>query len=111
LPTILEASGQPVPSDLPGRSLLSAAERRDGASARPLYFEAMSAMLNRGWAPLTGVIAGRDKFIDLPIAERYDLQADPAERSNLAGRSTDRDRALTTALRAFHATAPGERAM
>jgi arylsulfatase A-like enzyme len=47
LPTILEAVGQPVPSDLPGRSLLSASERR-GSSPRPSYFEAMSSMLNRG---------------------------------------------------------------
>src|SRR5947207_7595312 len=59
LPTILEAVGQPVPSDLPGRSLLSPAERREGSSPRPVYFEAMSAMLNRGWAPLTGVIVDR----------------------------------------------------
>ncbi len=84
LPTILDAIGQPIPSDLPGRSLLSASARRD-SSPRPSYFEAMSATLNRGWAPLSGVIADRDKFIDVPIVERYDLAADRAEAMNLAG--------------------------
>src|SRR5205814_5380288 len=91
LPTILDAVGQPIPADLPGRSLLPAAERRASA-ARPSYFEAMSAMLNRGWAPLSGVVDRHEKFIDLPIPERYDLEADRAEISNLARQSADRHR-------------------
>ena len=33
----------------------------------------MTYNLVRGWAPLRGVLAGRDKFIDLPIPELYDL--------------------------------------
>jgi len=109
LPTILEAVGQPVPVDLPGRSLLAAAERRAGSSPRPLYFEALSAQLNRGWAPLTGVLVDRDKYIELPMAERYDLASDPGERTNLLGRAADRDRALVAALRDFHGAAPGPR--
>jgi arylsulfatase A-like enzyme/thioredoxin-like negative regulator of GroEL len=108
LPTLLEAAGQQVPADLPGRSLLSAGERR-GEGPRQSYFEAMAAMLNRGWAPLNGVIAGREKFIDLPIPERYDLAADPGETVNLAGRSPERDRVLAAALRAFNAPLPGAR--
>ena len=109
LPTILDAAGQPPAPDLPGRSLLPAAERRPSAPARTSYFEAMGAMLNRGWAPLSGVLAGRDKFIDLPIPERYDLAADANERVNLAGRTAERDRTLSSTLRAFNALAPGER--
>jgi arylsulfatase A-like enzyme/Flp pilus assembly protein TadD len=109
VPTILDAVGQPVPSDLPGRSLLSAAERA-GASPRPSYFEAMSSMLNRGWAPLSGVIADRQKYIDLPIAERYDLATDAAEATNLAGRAPDRDKTLAASLREFGAALPGARA-
>jgi len=107
LPTILEAIGQPAPGDLPGRSLLTAAER--AAPDAPSYFEAMSAMLNRGWAPLTGIVAGREKYVDLPIVERYDLAADPGERSNLAGRSPERDRTLAAALRGLDAAPPGPR--
>ena len=109
LPTILDAVGQAPPAGLPGRSLLPAAERRAGSPPRTSYFEAMGAMLNRGWAPLTGVLADRDKFIDLPIAERYDLAADPAEHANLAGRSLERDRVLAASLSAFNAAPPGDR--
>ena len=109
LPTILDAIGRPIPADLPGRTLLPASERRDRSSPRAAYFEAMSAMLNRGWAPLTGILIDRDKFIDLPIAERYNLTGDPGEQSNLAGRSPERDRALIAALQGFHASPPGQR--
>ena len=109
LPTILDAIGQPVPGDLPGRTLLPSVERRAGASRAGTYFESMGPMLNRGWAPLTGVLIDRDKFIDVPIPERYDLRADPGEASNLAGRSTERDRTLAASLRAYAATPPGQR--
>jgi arylsulfatase A-like enzyme/Tfp pilus assembly protein PilF len=108
LPTVLEAVGQVVPTDMPGRSLLTAAERAD-SSPRPSYFEAMSAMLNRGWAPLTGVLVDRDKYVDLPIVERYDVASDPAERTNLAGTSAVRDRMMEAALRGFNAAPPGQR--
>jgi arylsulfatase A-like enzyme/Tfp pilus assembly protein PilF len=109
LPTLLDAVGQAIPADLPGRSLLSAAERRAAAAPRASYFEAMAGMLNRGWAPLTGVLADRDKYIDLPIVERYDLAADPAEASNLAGRAPERDRTLAASLRTFQSALPGQR--
>jgi arylsulfatase A-like enzyme/Flp pilus assembly protein TadD len=107
LPTILDALGQPVPGNIAGRTLLPPAERADGAPPRITYFEAMSGMLDNGWAPLTGVIVGHEKFIDLPIPERYDLASDPSERSNLAGRSQQRDRTLAAALRQFGVTVPG----
>jgi tetratricopeptide (TPR) repeat protein len=77
LPTILEAARVPAPPGLPGRSLLSPADARAAS-----YFEALSASLSRGWAPLHGVIRGKEKFIELPVAELYDLESDPAERSN-----------------------------
>jgi arylsulfatase A-like enzyme/Tfp pilus assembly protein PilF len=109
LPTILDAIGLAPSVDLPGRTLLAAAERAAGAPPRTSYFEAMGAMLNRGWAPLSGVLIGREKLVDLPIVERYDLASDPLERVNLAGRAPDRDRALRASLRAFSATAPGDR--
>ncbi len=110
LPTILDALGQPTPPGLAGRTLLPAAERRAGAAPRTSYFEAMAAMLNRGWAPLTGVVADRDKFIDLPLPELYDLRRDPAEQTNLDGKSPERERVLQADLRGFGAALPGERA-
>jgi len=107
LPTVLDAVGLSIPPDLPGRSLRVAGERRAGSSPRPSYFEAMSGMLNRGTAPLAGVLVDREKFIDLPIAERYDLAADSAERVNLAGRVPERDRTLLGVLNGYNASAPG----
>ena len=109
LPTILDAIGQAVPADLPGRTLLPREERRTGSAPRATYFEAMSGLLNHGWAPLSGVLVGRDKFIDLPIAERYDLSLDAAEQSNLVGRTPERDRMLAAALSGFAPTLPGGR--
>ena len=61
-----------------GASLLDTIAAGRGAD-RPSYFEAMSAAVTRGWAPLRGVLVGREKFIDLPIVELYDLAADPKE--------------------------------
>ncbi len=83
LPTVLDALGLEVPPGASGRSLLALAAGR-GAAPAPSYFEALSSSVNRGWAPLTGLAQDRFKFIDLPIPELYDLEADPHETKNLA---------------------------
>jgi arylsulfatase A-like enzyme/Tfp pilus assembly protein PilF len=104
VPTILDLLTLPVPADLPGRSLeLNGALAPD--SRAPSYFEALSASLNRGWAPLTGVLADRDKYIELPLPELYDLETDPSEASNLIDRQPDRRAALESQLRGFPAGA------
>ena len=77
LPTLLEAARVSAPAGLPGRSLLATAD-----PAADCYFEALTASFTRGWAPLSGILRGSEKFIDLPIPELYDLREDPAERSN-----------------------------
>ena len=104
LPTMLEAAGlarDGLP-DLAGSSLwrdpggAAGADAADGGPST-VYFEALHTNLQRGWAPLRGVIATypstaggpvkKDrrllKYIALPIPERYDLLADPAESRNL----------------------------
>jgi arylsulfatase A-like enzyme/Flp pilus assembly protein TadD len=83
LPTVLSAAGVPLPRDrrYPGGSLLAAAAA--SASAQRQYFEALSATLNRGWAPLRGFLEGGNrKYVSLPLAEAYDLVADPLEATN-----------------------------
>jgi tetratricopeptide (TPR) repeat protein len=100
VPTILDALGAAVPADLPGRSLLPLAAG-GRAAARPLYFEALSAAANRGWAPLTGVLHGLEKYVELPLPELYDLAADPAERTNLVASEAGRVDRLQADLRAF----------
>ncbi|HEV8632182.1 MAG TPA: sulfatase-like hydrolase/transferase [Thermoanaerobaculia bacterium] len=101
-PTVLAAAGVAAPAGgppRPGRSLLrpwTAAESR-----ADLYFEALSTALNRGWAPLRGLLRGGRKYIHLPLAEAYDLPRDPREEKNLV----DADR---RAVRAAFAALPVE---
>ncbi len=115
VPTMLEAAGIATDAmpDLAGRSLWRTPAGVAGIhgahpGTEPVYFEALHTNLQRGWAPLRGVIApypleGPDaaqppdgdearaagsgtrllKYIALPIPERYDLLADPAEARNL----------------------------
>jgi len=63
-------------------------------------------MLDYGWAPLTGVLAAREKYIDLPLTELYDLAADPGEQTNLSAGTPERQRALGARLAAFNAPLP-----
>ena len=92
-PTVLERAG--LTAKLPGQSLLQPIEEAD------TYFEALSASLNRGWAPLTGIIRARKKFIDLPVAELYDLPNDPAETKNLYTELRRESTAARSALNAI----------
>ncbi len=81
-PTILDLLGIAW-SAADGRSLrarLTGGEPAD-AAATPTYFEALNANLTRNWAPLTGVVAGALKLIDLPVPELYDLRADPGRNA------------------------------
>jgi arylsulfatase A-like enzyme/tetratricopeptide (TPR) repeat protein len=105
VPTVLEAVGAPADARLAGASLASlvAAGRGDD---RPSYFEAMTANLSRGWAPLRGVVAGRDKYVDLPIQELYELAADPGEHKNVAAARRERTEILLNTLRGFNVAPP-----
>ncbi|HJU42498.1 MAG TPA: sulfatase, partial [Vicinamibacterales bacterium] len=103
LPTIADVFGFDRSEGLPGASLLAMA-----GEPRPSYFEAMTPMLKRGWAPLWGVVAGFDKYIELPIREVYNLAADPKETRNLAASDAMKTPALIAELRRFEAVLPGE---
>jgi arylsulfatase A-like enzyme/Tfp pilus assembly protein PilF len=94
LPTVLEAAGLPQPKDLPGISLLS---HRDRARV-PCYFEALSTSLERGWAPLFGVMKDGYKLLDLPLPELYELRSDPEERHNRVAERSDVVRSLSRLL-------------
>ena len=86
LPTVLDLAGIDASEEKPGESLVASTGQDGSEPPRDSYFEALSASLNRGWAPLTGTLSGKWKYIDLPIPELYDMESDPAEASNqLAG--------------------------
>jgi len=101
LPTILDVLNVPLPSGLRGRSLIPAARGATETGTLVTYFEAFSGALNRGWAPVTGVMRGDVKYIDLPIPELYDVSADPKEQRNLADREARRVDEMRAALRPY----------
>lgn len=82
-PSVCRALGVPTPGFLQGEALqtiVAAGKRRRS----DIYFESLTAFLNRGWAPLRGMVRDNTKFIDLPIKEVYDLGRDMGESSNIA---------------------------
>ena len=108
VPTVLDALALPLPSGLAGRSLVPVATGALEAAPVTTYFEALSGSLNRGWAPLFGVIRDGVKLVDLPVPEVYDLRRDPREQRDLAGRDggqLERLRAALSPLRAADAGA------
>ncbi len=91
-PTLLELTGQPPPADLDGRSLARLVESGP-AGARWLPLESEYGFNSFGWAPLSGLTDGKQKWIGAPEPELYDLATDPGEKRNLAAeRPEERDR-------------------
>src|SRR2546422_8542887 len=115
-PTTLDLVGMAAPHEFEGRSVIGAIAAGE-TSSPPAYFEAMDANLTRNWAPLTGIVSGHYKLIELPQPELYDLAADPREMTNVFRREGDRARTLEALLRseaarlATHAAAPGQVAL
>ena len=105
LPTMLDATGAAADATLSGSSLRAAIAGH--SDDRPSYFEAMTPTLTRGWAPLRGVLVGREKLIDLPLAELYDLSSDASEQRNLFATRTDRAPVLVNVLKTFNVAPPG----
>ncbi len=93
LPTVLDAIGVDSTRKLPGATLLAAAP-----GDVETYFESLPASFHRGWAPLRGLMGSGFKYIDLPIAELYDLNSDPGEARNLAPGRPDALRRLRPKL-------------
>lgn len=105
LPTLLDAAGAPADASLPGASLRTVIDAGRGPD-RPSYFEAMTDAVERGWAPLRGVLVGREKYIDLPIVELYDLQTDPHEAHNDAPSQPQRVDVMFNMLKMFNVAPP-----
>lgn len=106
-PTLAGVLGLTVPAGLPGRSLLDGTE----LAGRQLYFEALSSYLNKGWAPLHGLLFDRQKYIHLPLPELYDLVADPRELANRIDHERRSANELKAALPAAALAAPRRKAI
>jgi arylsulfatase A-like enzyme/Flp pilus assembly protein TadD len=104
-PTVLDGLGIEPDRSLLGTSLKDVI-RSQQSEDRPAYFESMTYNLVRGWAPLRGVIAGRNKYIDLPLPELYDLAADPKEERNAASTERDRLQVMANMLRTYNVAPP-----
>ena len=106
LPTVLGALALEIPAGLAGRNLMPVMSGNDQRAPDGVYFEALSATLTRGWAPLHGIIQDGFKYIDLPVPELYDLTEDPREERNLAGAEPGRVAALRAHLERFRSADP-----
>src|SRR5262249_33457320 len=97
-PTTLDIVGVDRPAGFEGRSLMPALAG-SGETPQTADCDARDANLTRNWAPLTGVISGSDKLIDLPRPELYDLERDPKEATNLFTSKPEQARTLGVLLR------------
>ena len=82
-PTVLEIAAIPVPSQMPGQSLLRIA-KAGGGSDQPAYSRSDLPQRGFGWSPLESWRAGKYLYIRAPQPELYDLTADPGAAHNLA---------------------------
>ena len=104
-PTVLDVAGAPADPTLPGSSLRDVIRTQESPD-RPGYFESMTYNLVRGWAPLRGVLVAKNKYIDLPIPELYDLVKDPKEATNLAPQAADRVQVMLNTLKTYNMAPP-----
>jgi N-sulfoglucosamine sulfohydrolase len=96
MPTVLEAAGVPTPEDLRGRSLIPLLEGK-AATGRDVMFGEFNWHTRSTFRPTRSVRDERYKLILSLRAEGeddvelFDLQDDPHEFNNLAGRESLRD--------------------
>jgi arylsulfatase A-like enzyme/Tfp pilus assembly protein PilF len=89
MPTVLDAVGLQVPSQVQGRSLLRdirpdpSAPDAQANRERTLYGETFLPRLHFNWSELRGSENAKYHFIDAPRPELYDLAKDPGEVHNL----------------------------
>ncbi len=71
------------------------------ASSRRIYAETLYPRLHLGWSELASLTDGRWHYIEAPQPEIYDMNADPAERADLAPNAPDAFRALRVAMSGY----------
>jgi arylsulfatase A-like enzyme/Tfp pilus assembly protein PilF len=99
-PTVLEAARVPVPSQMPGQSLLRIA-KASAEPDQPAYARSDFPRQAFGWSPLESWRAGKYLYIRAPQPELYDLTADPKATRNLAPTSSAVPQTLAAQLKSF----------
>jgi len=99
-PTVLEAAGIPVPSQMQGQSLLRIARTTPDAD-QPVYARSDFPQKAFGWSALESWRAGKYLYIRAPKPELYDLSTDPATTRNLASTSKATVATMAAQLEAF----------
>ena len=96
-PTVLRLAGLAVPAGMQGRDLLSGTGEPHEVYAETVYPRTL------GWSPLAALVEDRWKIIAPEGAgeELYDLERDPAERENAAGRKPEVVQAAAARLAAI----------
>jgi arylsulfatase A-like enzyme/tetratricopeptide (TPR) repeat protein len=106
VPTVLEATGLPVPDTLPGRSLLRAHSGSENGEVSG-YFESRGPHFDHGWAAIEGVRTERWKYTATPEPpELYDVIADPREQNDVAERETEVVARMETLLVSLRSSSP-----
>jgi len=82
-PTVCDVLGIEIPPSIQGGSLLQALNGKK-LPDKLIYFESLYPYYSRGWAPIRGFIHKKEKYIDSPLPEVYDLEDDFDELKNLA---------------------------
>ena len=101
-PSILEAAGVPVPSQMQGQSLLRIAKNSPDAD-QPVYSRSDFPRTEFGWSELESWRAGKYLYIHAPKPELYDLNVDPGAGHNLAQTAKATLDTMASQLAAFSA--------
>lgn len=93
MPTVLDAVGVEIPSQVQGRSLISVMTESKNSGGkedrsrehreRVLYEETYLPRIHFNWSELRGTENAKYHFIDAPRPELYDVTSDPGELHNL----------------------------
>lgn len=84
MPTLLEMTDIPVPSQVQGASLMPLFFNPEKKLDSYAYAETFYPRFHFGWSELKSIQNGRFKLIIAPDIELYDLRLDPEEHRNLA---------------------------